>query len=451
MDKIRRDKRKEVHARLDFEESPKKSRRVREGSQNSSVGTLPARYRNPSKRPKMRDRLRYIDRNMFDRLGHRRQSVFDRHSDTYSPSTTNSGPNRANSRDRSHSRGRPRKRVSSPRRDRPRSKDLIRDIEESYESGTSDRGHWKSNSKRRKPTSEEDLVVPGHVKRWINSCLESAISKFCGKHECLTMYKPMTEQQKKYVKDPVEIHNIKQRDGETIEDFIDRAGALERLVAAFFSDNPMYDATRFRKTYRMARPLFNRIVTALNNYDPFFHNNIDSTRREDISPLIKCTSAIRQLAYGVNEKHEFSRMLGSLNCTDWEWFGCPYAFKEQYVRCDHGSNPFILLKAAASQDLWIWHAFFGVAGLSNDVNVLYQSPLFNDLKTDRAPKILFVANGVSYPSRYYLVDEIYPELTPLVKTIPEPPDVDHKRILYKQKQESAKKNVERVFGVLKKK
>ncbi|GKE70297.1 reverse transcriptase domain-containing protein [Tanacetum coccineum] len=28
--------------------------------------------------------------------------------------------------------------------------------------------------------------------------------------------------QKKYVKDPVEIHNIKQRDGETIEDFLER-------------------------------------------------------------------------------------------------------------------------------------------------------------------------------------------------------------------------------------
>nr|GFC49849.1 reverse transcriptase domain-containing protein [Tanacetum cinerariifolium] len=29
-------------------------------------------------------------------------------------------------------------------------------------------------------------------------------------------------QQKKYVKDPVEIHNIKQRDGETLEDFMER-------------------------------------------------------------------------------------------------------------------------------------------------------------------------------------------------------------------------------------
>ncbi|GJT59506.1 hypothetical protein Tco_1003039 [Tanacetum coccineum] len=103
MDKIRRDKRKEVHARLDFEESPKK-RRIREGSQNSSARTLSARYRNPSERLKVRDRLRYNERHVLDRLGHRRQSAFDRLSDTYSPSTTKSGPDKPNSRDRSHSR-----------------------------------------------------------------------------------------------------------------------------------------------------------------------------------------------------------------------------------------------------------------------------------------------------------------------------------------------------------
>ncbi|GJR17822.1 ALP1-like protein isoform X1 [Tanacetum coccineum] len=192
-----------------------------------------------------------------------------------------------------------------------------------------------------------------------------------------------------------------------------------------------------------------------------------------------CTSAIRQLAYGVNasfldeymqiserssrkaldhfcqavmeiygpdylrkptvtdveklyrhheEKHGFPGMLGSLDCTDWEWFGCPYAFKAQYVRRDHGSNPFILLEAVASQYLWIWHAFFSVVGSNNDINVLYQSPLFNDLKTGRVPEISFVANGVTYLSGYYLVD--------------------HKRILYKQKHESAWKDVERAFGVL---
>nr|GEW47604.1 hypothetical protein [Tanacetum cinerariifolium] len=100
MDKIRRDKRKEVHVRLDFGETFKKSQRVREGSQNSSDGTLPARYRNPSERPKMRNRLRHNDENVFDRLGHRR--------------------------------GRPRTQDSSPSRDRPRSRDRLCGIEESY-------------------------------------------------------------------------------------------------------------------------------------------------------------------------------------------------------------------------------------------------------------------------------------------------------------------------------
>ncbi|GKE00842.1 hypothetical protein Tco_1388825 [Tanacetum coccineum] len=197
MDKIRRDKRKEVHARLDFGESPKK--RIREGSQNSSARTLSARYRNPSERLKVRDRLRYNDRHVLDRLGHRRQSAFDRLSDTYSPSTTKSGPDRANSRDRSHSRSRPHRRDSS-NRDRPRSRDCSRGVEESYdntrssygtgtkhgyhsrdrdrsryvkrgresesplsrvsESGTSDGGHWKSKSKRHKSTDEDDLAVP---------------------------------------------------------------------------------------------------------------------------------------------------------------------------------------------------------------------------------------------------------------------------------------------------
>ncbi|GJV21583.1 ALP1-like protein [Tanacetum coccineum] len=252
----------------------------------------------------------------------------------------------------------------------------------------------------------------------------------------------------------------------------------------------------------MAHNLFNEIVTTVIDHDAFFRNNIDCTGIEGIFGLLKCTSSIRQLAYGVHavfldeymqisertsrmdldqfcqavmqiygpeflrkptvtdveklylhheEKHGFSGMLGSLDCTEWEWFGCLYAFKAQYVRRDHGPNPFILLEAVASQDLWIWHAFFGVAGSNNDINVLYQSPLFNDLKTERAPEISFVANGVTYQSGYYLVDEIYPKLVLLVKTIPKPADDDHKRILYKQKQEYARKDVERAFGVLKRK
>ncbi|GKA31334.1 reverse transcriptase domain-containing protein [Tanacetum coccineum] len=301
MDKIRRDKRKEVHARLDFGESPKKSRRMREGSQNSSVRTLPARYRDASERPKMRDRLRSNDGNVFGRLGHRRQSAFERLSDTYSPSTTKSGPDRANSKDHSHSRGRLHRRDSSPSRgarhiyrshdrDRSRSMKIGRESESPLsrvsESGTSDVRHWKSKSKRHKPTDEEDLAVPwsceevdpftprirnfkssrktrmpnnvktydgtgdleDHVKvfqaatqveRWtmptwchmFNSTLivaarvwfdELLPKSIDGYKDLKATYLAYFMQQKKYVKDPVEIHNIKQRDGDTIEDFMER-------------------------------------------------------------------------------------------------------------------------------------------------------------------------------------------------------------------------------------
>ncbi|GKD68606.1 ALP1-like protein [Tanacetum coccineum] len=237
----------------------------------------------------------------------------------------------------------------------------------------------------------------------------------------------------------------------------DRAGEHERLVIAFFNDAPMYDATRFRKTFRMARPLFNRIVIAITNHDAYFHNNTDCTGREGISAFIKCTSAILQLAYGVNASFldEYMQISerSSRKALDYfcqvvmdifspEYLRKPtvtdidklYRHHEEKNRRDHGSNPFISLEAVASQDLWIWHAFSGVAGSNNDINVLYQSPLFKDLKTGRAPEIPFVANDVSYRPGYYLVDGIYPELTPLIKTIPEPSDDDHKRILYKQKQ-----------------
>ncbi|GJR87096.1 ALP1-like protein [Tanacetum coccineum] len=232
----------------------------------------------------------------------------------------------------------------------------------------------------------------------------------------------------------------------------DRTGTHTRLVAAFFSETPMYNETRFRKTFRMARPLFNQIVNAvvitLHTFkflDEYMQISERSSRKaldhfcqavmEIYGPeyLRKPTvTAVEKLYRHHEEKHGFLRMLGSLYCTDWEWFGCQYTFKVQYVRRDHGSNPFILLEAVALQDLWIWHAFFDVVGSNNDINVLYQSPLFDDLKTGRAREIHFVANGVTYRSGYYLVDGIYPELATLVKTIPEPVDDDHKRILYKK-------------------
>ncbi|GJZ12519.1 ALP1-like protein [Tanacetum coccineum] len=265
----------------------------------------------------------------------------------------------------------------------------------------------------------------------------------------------VTSRKKSFIKRAIAFIKCRRRANRLTRNNItrDRSGAHERLVAAFFSEEPMYDEVKFRKTFRMARPLFNEIVTAVIDHDPFFRNNIDCTGKEGIFGLLNERTSRMALDHFCQSVVQIYRpeFLRKPTVTDVKKNSICITKKStaQYVRRDHGPNPFILLEAVASQDLWIWHAFFGVAGSNNDINVLYQSPLFNDLKTGRAPEIPFVANGVTYPSGYYLVDGIYLELAPLVKTIPEPADDEHKRILYKQKQESARKDVERAFGVLK--
>lgn len=96
--------------------------------------------------------------------------------------------------------------------------------------------------------------------------------------------------------------------------------------------------------------------------------------------------------------------------------------------------------------MWIWHAFFGVAGSCNDINVLHGSPLFNAVLQGNAPEVHFTVNGTSYFEGYYLTDGIYPEWSSFVKSFPCP--MDPKRKKFKERQEAARKDVERAFGVL---
>ncbi|GJV78184.1 putative nuclease HARBI1 [Tanacetum coccineum] len=136
----------------------------------------------------------------------------------------------------------------------------------------------------------------------------------------------------------------------------DRHGAHDHLVAAYFAEQPMYTPKQF----------------------------------------LKCTSAIRQLAYdsvsdSLDEylqigtktardclKHGFPGMVGSIDCTKWPWAQCPVGLRGQF-----------------------WS--------NNDINVIRQSHLLNDLKEGKAPEVAFVANDVHYKWGYNLTDGIYPE------------------------------------------
>ncbi|CAL9019572.1 unnamed protein product [Prunus brigantina] len=133
-----------------------------------------------------------------------------------------------------------------------------------------------------------------------------------------------------------------------------------------------------------------------------------------------------------------------LDWMHWEWKDCPTAWAGQFT--DYKHKPTIVLEPVASYDTWIWHAFFGVAGSNNDINVLARSPLFNDVVNGVSPYIQYVVNGNEYNMGYYLDDGIYPRWATLVKTISQP-DTPKKR-LFAQKQEAYRKDVERALGIL---
>ncbi|GKB71999.1 reverse transcriptase domain-containing protein [Tanacetum coccineum] len=248
MEKARRDKRKEVQTRLNFGENPKKTQRERENSLNSRAENSLTRF-HPGI-PRTRGREKRDDRNVFNRLSHRRKSVHERLSDTYSPSATKSGPSRTASRDPTHSGG------YSLSREHPRIKDRLWGVEES---GKVNPHHQKAAPVTEETRSQEQKGAtwkmkkiwsyPGPARTWIhshrdfverwvmptwchmfNSTLIGAARVWFDELplESIDGYKGLKAaflayfmQQKKYVKDPVEIHNIKQRDGETIEETIE--------------------------------------------------------------------------------------------------------------------------------------------------------------------------------------------------------------------------------------
>ncbi|GKA29207.1 ALP1-like protein isoform X1 [Tanacetum coccineum] len=117
---------------------------------------------------------------------------------------------------------------------------------------------------------------------------------------------------------------------------------------------------------------------------------------------------------------------------------CPKAWHGQFARGDKKYST-IMLEAVASYD-------FGVAGANNDLTVLNNSPLFDDLLDDIAPLAPFECNGVTFEKWYYLADGIYPQWSSFVKSFTVA--YSEKNALFKRKQETARKYVERAFGVL---
>ncbi|KAJ9539238.1 hypothetical protein OSB04_031971 [Centaurea solstitialis] len=156
----------------------------------------------------------------------------------------------------------------------------------------------------------------------------------------------------------------------------------------------------------------------------------------------------------VSDRYEGSsktQQLGSIDCMHWNYENFPVAWQGQFKRDDH-PNPKIILEAVASQDIWIWHVFFGCAGAQNDLNILglttrltllwCQSPIFDDMYNGKTPECPFEVNGVTYMHIYYLgMRCIRNGLL----------SANRFRILVtRNEKKSARKDVEQAFGVLQK-
>jgi hypothetical protein len=58
-------------------------------------------------------------------------------------------------------------------------------------------------------------------------------------------------------------------------------------------------------------------------------------------------------------------------------------------------KPTIILESIASNDLWIWHVFFGHPRL-DDINVLHRSLVFDNLVAGNVPQVRYTTNGREY-------------------------------------------------------
>nr|GEV24670.1 protein ALP1-like [Tanacetum cinerariifolium] len=83
---------------------------------------------------------------------------------------------------------------------------------------------------------------------------------------------------------------------------------------------------------------------------------------------------------------------------------------------------------------------------NNDINILDNSSLFDDPLDDKALVAPYVVNVVGFEKGYYLADGIYPQWAIFVKSFTVANDAKHS--YFKKRQESARKDVERAFGVL---
>nr|XP_043615673.1 uncharacterized protein LOC122587556 [Erigeron canadensis] len=179
-----------------------------------------------------------------------------------------------------------------------------------------------------------------------------------------------------------------------------REEAHEKLMRDHFVEPPKFGERFFRHHYRKSKRLLLKIVDDIEAQYPYFQQHTDARNGQGFSQIQKCTSAIKQLSTGEPSDN----------------------FDEYLCMADRTSRECL-------------------------INFCDSLSLYDLVRNGTAPDSSFIVRGRYYKRGYLLTDGIYPSWSTFVKAYPHP--VDPKEKKFKRVQEAARKDIERVFGVLK--
>ncbi|XP_024630899.1 uncharacterized protein [Medicago truncatula] len=196
--------------------------------------------------------------------------------------------------------------------------------------------------------------------------------------------------------------------------------ANQRLIDDYFANEPTYDDAMFRRRYWMQKHVFLRIVGELSISDNYFTQRVDAANKEGISPLAKCTTSMRMLAYGVaaDAVDEYIKIGGTttLKCLRRFCKGIIRLYEQVYLRAPTQDDLQRILHVSEMRGFtgmigsidsmhWEWkNCPKAWEGTLNDINVLDRSPVFDDVEQGKAPMMNFFVNQRPYNMAYYLPD-----------------------------------------------
>ena len=219
-------------------------------------------------------------------------------------------------------------------------------------------------------------------------------------------------------------------------------------VTIKIKESARFTEAKFHRRFRMSSDQFQTIhddITDPEIGDSFFQFAPDASRRKGASNIQKIVAAVRQLAYGassdhvheytgvayqtakkalkkfrrwvirtygdeflnswgeaeirkemeVNAKRGFPGMMGSIDCTHWQWKNCPIAWQGMYQDRNHKRS--IVAEAICGHDMYFYQVYVGLPGSLNDIAIMGQTTMQSNYVESGAIDMTYTVAGEEFP------------------------------------------------------